>query len=50
MTTLPGNVYRDGEEVGQALLRFPLRTLPSFLLSWVWRTKQVEPELVVARA
>ncbi len=35
MTTLPGAVYRDGEEVGVALLRFPMRTLPSFLASWV---------------
>lgn len=34
MTTLTGTVFRDGEEVGAARLRFPLRTLPRFLASW----------------
>jgi hypothetical protein len=43
MTTLPGAVYRDGLEVGPALLRFPLRTLPSFLLSFFRRPSLPAP-------
>ncbi len=34
MTTLRGKVYRRGEMLGSATLRFDLRSLPAFLLSF----------------
>lgn len=33
-TTLTGVIYDDDKEVGTALLRFPLKTFPSFVAGW----------------
>ena len=37
MTTLRGQLFRDGVEVGAGTLRFDLKTLPRFLASWRFR-------------
>ncbi len=34
ITTLEGDLFRDGEELGPGTLRFSLLDLPSFLASW----------------
>ncbi len=34
MTTLVGRLFKDGEEVGPATLRFSLLDLPGFMASW----------------
>lgn len=37
MTTLHGQLFRDGVEIGSGTLRFDLKTLPRFLSTWRFR-------------
>jgi len=41
MTTLHGQLFRDGVELGSGTLRFDLKTLPRFLSTWrFWPSKR----------